>query len=245
MSTQSVTLFWPPQSRSRPRDSDKIRPVIRGVADIEIKIQKNAAEGVEFGLDSLRSQPRSSAPEGDVILVLGQPEFRLRVDSILLKRHSPVFRAMLGPNFSEGQGLSSSSPKDIALPDDDPDAMRAICAIMYHAFDHIPRKPTMQSIYDMARLADKYACHDVLTLASVAYGWLKCEDSTGSRDMVNLLAVAYMIRDNGAFTEISNKLVLNCRLEELRARVQFLMDGMDLRQIAMVPESYWGVNLTS
>jgi hypothetical protein len=44
---------------------DKIRPVIQGVADTEVedaKIQKNAAGGVELGLNSSRLRPRSSGP---------------------------------------------------------------------------------------------------------------------------------------------------------------------------------------
>jgi len=37
--------------------------------------------------------------DGDILLVLG--ETRLRVSSVILSSASPVFKAMLGPNFSE------------------------------------------------------------------------------------------------------------------------------------------------
>ncbi|RMZ82149.1 hypothetical protein DV738_g1886, partial [Chaetothyriales sp. CBS 135597] len=152
----------------------------------------------------------SLAPEGDVILVVGAKQFRIRVDSLFLKRHSPVFRAMLSPNFSEGQALSSSSPREIDLPDDDPYAMQTLCAVMYLDFDHIPRTPTTRNVLDIVRLADKYECYNVLTTPSQAYGWLKSDNLTEGQDLVDLLAVAYLIRDQEAFIKLSSALILRC-----------------------------------
>jgi hypothetical protein len=147
------------------------------------------------------------APEGDVILVVGAKKFRIRADSLFLKRHSPAFAALLGPNFREGQDLNASSPKEIPLPDDDPDAMTAICATMYHAFDQIPRSPATNFVLNIVRHADKYNCYDVLTLPSQVYGWLKSDHLTLGEDLANILAVSYLIRDREAFTNASKALV--------------------------------------
>lgn len=147
------------------------------------------------------------APEGDVILVVGAKKFRIRADSLFLKRHSPAFAALLGPNFREGQGLNASSPKEIPLPDDDPDAMTAICATMYHAFDQIPRSPATNFVLDIVRHADKYNCYDVLTLPSQVYGWLKSDHLTLGKDLANILAVSYLVRDQEAFTNASKALI--------------------------------------
>ena len=147
------------------------------------------------------------APEGDVILVVGAKKFRIRADSLFLKRHSPVFAALLGPNFREGQDLNASSPKEIPLPEDDPDAMTAICAVMYHAFDHIPRSPATNFVLNIVRHADKYNCYDILTLPSQAYGWLKSDHLTLGKDLANILAVSYLVRDQEAFTNVSKALV--------------------------------------
>ncbi|KIX07347.1 uncharacterized protein Z518_02000 [Rhinocladiella mackenziei CBS 650.93] len=184
------------------------------------------------------------APEGDVVLVVGAKQLRIRADSLFLKRHSPVFTALFGPNFCEGQDLNTSSPKEIPLPDDDPDAMTAICATMYHAFDQIPRSPATGFVLSIVRHADKYDCYDVLTLPSQAYGWLKSDNLTLGKDLVNTLAISYLVRDQEAFTNASKALVSKydgsfadladnvicdvlpwktfCRLEELRTRIQTL-----------------------
>ncbi|KAK8128074.1 hypothetical protein PG984_009182 [Apiospora sp. TS-2023a] len=62
--------------------------------------------------------------DGDVIFVVGeQKKARLKVNSQYLCCASTVFRAMFGPNWSEGQGLSKESPKELPLVEDDPDAM--------------------------------------------------------------------------------------------------------------------------
>jgi len=115
---------------------------------------------------------------------------------------------MFGPNFREGQDLNTSSPKEIHLPDDDPDAMTAICATMYHAFDHIPRSPTTDFVLSIIRHADKYNCYDVLTLPSQVYGWLKSDHLTLGKDLINILAVSYLVRDRVAFASVSKALVL-------------------------------------
>lgn len=194
------------------------------------------------------------APKGDVILVVGAKQFRIRADSLFLKRHSTVFAALFGPNFREGQDLNTSSPKEIPLPDDDPDAMTAICATIYHAFDQIPRSPTTDFVLSIIRHADKYDCYDVLTLPSQAYGWLKSDHLTLGKDLVNLLAISYLVRDRKAFTNASKALVSKydgsfadlandvicdvlpwktfCRLEELRARIQTLAASIILSALA-------------
>lgn len=148
------------------------------------------------------------APEGDVILVVGEKQLHIYADSLFLKRHSTVFAALLGPNFSEGQDLNTSSPKEIPLPDDDPYAMTAICATIYHNFDLIPRSPTTGMVLSIIRHADKYDCFDVLTLPSQGYGWLKCNHLTIGKDLVNILAVSYLIRDREAFQNASKALLL-------------------------------------
>ena len=62
-----------------------------------------------------------------------QHEFR--ASSKALAKASPVFAAMFGPNFSEGQKLRDPNriePVCIALPDDNPVVMRLLCdAISY------------------------------------------------------------------------------------------------------------------
>jgi hypothetical protein len=46
------------------------------------------------------------SPDGDVVLVVGPRNVRLRIHSQCLRCASKVFGAMFGPHWSEGQGLS-------------------------------------------------------------------------------------------------------------------------------------------
>ncbi|KAF2013903.1 hypothetical protein BU24DRAFT_464629 [Aaosphaeria arxii CBS 175.79] len=200
------------------------------------------------------------AAEGDVILVVGEKRLHIHADSLFLKRHSTVFTALFGPNFREGQDLNTSSPKEITLLDDDPYAMTAVCATMYHDFDHIPRSPTIDQVLSIIRLADKYDCLDVLTLPSQVYGWLKSDHLTLDKDLVNTLAVSYLVRDQEAFKNASEALVSNyngsfadladdiicdvlpwkifCRLEELRTRIRILATSIALPVKPQGPYSY-------
>ena len=59
-------------------------------------------------------------PDGDIILIVGQdPKTKLRVSSACLVASSPVFAAMLGPRFREGQATGTvEKRKEIVLRDD-------------------------------------------------------------------------------------------------------------------------------
>ena len=74
------------------------------------------------------------ATEGDVIFVLQQT--RLRVSSVILSSASPVFKAMFGPNYAEGQGQrSAGEPREVPLFDDDLCAMARLCRLLHHQPD--------------------------------------------------------------------------------------------------------------
>jgi hypothetical protein len=66
-------------------------------------------------------------PDGDVVLIVGEDNVRLRAYSQCLRSASQVFGAMFGPNWNEGQKLSRESPTEVPLPEYDANAMRVIC----------------------------------------------------------------------------------------------------------------------
>ncbi|KAF7192363.1 hypothetical protein HII31_06395 [Pseudocercospora fuligena] len=76
-------------------------------------------------------------PSGDIILVVGTNEAqkKLRASSERLSNNSPVFKALLGPDYNEGsKARTSDRPVEVALPDDDADSMRLVC-ILTHCTD--------------------------------------------------------------------------------------------------------------
>ena len=71
------------------------------------------------------------AEDGDIILALPN-QYYVRASSSVLSCASRAFKALLGPNFEEGQAIrSGASPKEIALSDDDEDAMASICDMLH------------------------------------------------------------------------------------------------------------------
>lgn len=74
------------------------------------------------------------AKRGDVIIHVGkapQTERKLLVSSVLLNHMSTVFAAMFDGRFTEGQGLTSASPREVPFPDDGADSMATVCKIIY------------------------------------------------------------------------------------------------------------------
>jgi hypothetical protein len=157
--------------------------------------------------------------DGDVLLTLG--ETRLRVSSVILSSASPVFKAMLGPNFSEGQGdRSAQNPKEIPLLGDDKAVMTRLCRLLHHQRDlpessHDKKSLVMgaQELFDLTELADKYNCTVSIQLAG---GYLLFElctiplsPDTPIDSLLHLAAAAYTLEDSRHFALFTRRLVLD------------------------------------
>jgi hypothetical protein len=156
--------------------------------------------------------------DGDILLILG--ETRLRVSSVILSSASPVFKVMLGPNFSEGQGdRSARSPKEITLEDDDLDTMTRLCRLLHHQrdlpatpHDGIPLDTCAKGLFDLAVLADKYGATESIQMAGgyllFQLASLKPKDIPISA-LVFLIAAAFMMEDHRHFALFTRRLVMD------------------------------------
>src|SRR5437667_9691364 len=96
------------------------------------------------------------SPDGDVILIVGVENLRLKVYSQCLRSASKIFGAMFGPDWTEGQRLSKESPTEVPLLEDDADAMWMICCIVHHRNDLVPQHLTAKEVLQIAIEVDKY-----------------------------------------------------------------------------------------
>lgn len=94
----------------------------------------------EAEMDHDESKPPIAdiAPDGDVILFVGPEKTPLKVYSQCLRAASKVFRVMFGPDWSEGKGLTSRSPREIPLEEDDASALRTILCVLHHRNAEVP-----------------------------------------------------------------------------------------------------------
>lgn len=130
-------------------------------------------------------------PDGDVILVLGSDRVHLRVASRCLRSASTVFDAMFGPDWSEGQNLSSESPKHIYLDEDDPEAMNTACLVLHRSNNATPRLPKPWGVLQVAILTDKYQLNVALKYAAT-FRLSTRSDITNMKDKMYLLAAAFL-----------------------------------------------------
>ncbi|KAI7474409.1 hypothetical protein KC351_g10639 [Hortaea werneckii] len=125
--------------------------------------------------DTKAQQPErrnvDDAADGDIILALPQNLY-IRASSPVLSLVSPVFKAMLGPRFKEGNmPRSSDQPIEISLPKDDGIAMKHLCLLLHgrtgDSYSHGDRTFPTQ-IRALAILADKYDCVEAIALQAEA-----------------------------------------------------------------------------
>ena len=96
-------------------------------------------------------------PDGDLILELDGAN--LQVSSKVLKLSSKVWKAMLSPNFAEGnQQLGDDKLLHVSLPEDDTEAMTAMCYLLHHRYRDVDSNPSFEFLAKLAVVVDKYDC---------------------------------------------------------------------------------------
>lgn len=160
----------------------------------------------------------SAIIDGDVLLDLEHGRIAVRAD--VLTRASPVFKAMLGPNFSEGQASrAAANPKIITLEDDDIESMTTLCILLHkdlstvhlNASDELAETADPFHVFNIALLADKYALVDYLkddiAPALLAPSIQKHKEITPnlSQDL-HLVVAAYLLQQAELFSLFARRL---------------------------------------
>lgn len=168
-----------------------------------------------------------------------QPSMSLRVSSSVLTLVSPVFSRMLSGHLAEGVAFrttNSPRPFPIALPDDDGAAFTILANIAHHRSDQIPSNPLTSELLELALLADKYDCANLLSAHGII--WLQRKLSiydTRNLDrlsfipdemlqLCHMLLFAYTINLPEQFAECSWQILL-LHSQSVKSEVE---DGFDL-----------------
>lgn len=147
------------------------------------------------------------APAGDIILVVGPEQLKLRVQSLFLKTASKLRCAILGSNWKEGDDTPVAAfPVEILLPEEDATALRCICAILHHQRTLVPQLTTVHDVLRVALTAKKFGVVEALTYANEF--WL-CPLNKEASDLIVLVAAASLFQNAKAFRNITKALVLN------------------------------------
>lgn len=153
---------------------------------------------------------------------VGPDRKHIPANSAILRFTSPVFRAMLGPNFAEGAQLRSSNGNfELELPDDDAAATDAVISILHHTWKP-PKYVPKEQLLPLAQVAHKYDCvaavrTDIVSrwVASYTKPRIASGESTGfvpmSRDELELefsvLTAAFVFKRAVRFKQTSNDII--------------------------------------
>ncbi|KAK5651189.1 hypothetical protein OQA88_12737 [Cercophora sp. LCS_1] len=147
------------------------------------------------------------AVDGDTILVVGPDKKGLRIHSLFARTTSPVFNAMLGPSFAEGQQLAKDGRVQFALPEDNSDALEIILNVIHSRTDNVPATLTGEQLYEVAILTDKYEFHRAMGLAF--HLWFQLDGIRDSSDLWLLALAASLLGEETYFYAATSALVLH------------------------------------
>ncbi|KAJ5544098.1 hypothetical protein N7494_005377 [Penicillium frequentans] len=159
--------------------------------------------------DSVHLPVVNIAETGDIILVVGPEQLKLRVESLILKAASKSLCTMFRLNWQEDrESLVLGPPVDILLPEENPTALTCICAILHYRIEMVPQIMSPYDVLKVAITADKYGLVGALTFANQS--WLSPLNKAAS-DLIVLAAAASLFQNTQAFKEITKALVLSHR----------------------------------
>ncbi|MCJ1475372.1 hypothetical protein MMC13_004034 [Lambiella insularis] len=141
--------------------------------------------------------------EGDAFLLFSDGT-QFRVSSTILASYaSGVWKAMFSTRFAEGNAVLRGRP--VELPDDDPEAMKALCLILHHRFDLVAaQRPCADFLENLTIVADKYDCARAMLPATTTLlnSFVKDDDFGGK-----LLYPFFAINDAEGFNNVTKEIV--------------------------------------
>lgn len=147
------------------------------------------------------------APDGDVVFVIGPTKKRLRVHSLFVKTASAVLNAMLRPNFEEGQQLAKTGSVEIALPEDNAEAIETILNVIHGRNDKVQEKLSPNELLQVAIANDKYDFF--VPLAFAIRIWLSHKSVGDPEELWALAMATCLFGKQEAFAEATFALVFN------------------------------------
>lgn len=125
---------------------------------------------------------------------------------------SPVFKAMLGPAFVEG-ATSYTEENSPHLPNDDPQSLTLLCAILHHQCDAID---DFGQLAGLTVLADKYQCiRSIKPFVSSLLGPMCGPDALQRQSWIgrqwisieDVMSIAHLVHDQRMFWRASKRMV--------------------------------------
>lgn len=142
---------------------------------------------------------------------------------------SPLFAAMLGPGFQEGDALEENGYAEIELPDDDPKAFQTAMLIVHGQTRSIHWELNIREFFELAILTDKYALHE--SVESMTWHWatgfgLAILSGT-PEEQIALVISSWIFKETYVFAAATSRLL---------SRYHFLIDEDWFEDLPMPPK---------
>ncbi|KAL2071695.1 hypothetical protein VTL71DRAFT_12930 [Oculimacula yallundae] len=131
---------------------------------------ENTQRAAKRAKTNRRSRPRIASPKVPEVLAVSEVQsLRMQVSSKHVQLASPVFKAMLGRGFAEGEALRENGQVEIPLPEDDPVVFATLMNIIYGKSCLVPRKVDVTQLAHLAATVDKYQFQEAVGFHSDAW----------------------------------------------------------------------------
>ncbi|EXL76459.1 hypothetical protein FOPG_08889 [Fusarium oxysporum f. sp. conglutinans race 2 54008] len=167
------------------------------------------------GVTPSASDFESFAPDGDVVFIVNRDK-RVRIHSVVMKGASPVFAAMLGPNFMEGQALATANananaetdPFEIALPEEESSICFGwICRALHSQSATMLWDPKSLELVKVWSIIDKYDMQQSMQLSIMFWSDKRLSAALTTQDLWLLALVCFQNKDSASFETITKRLL--------------------------------------
>ncbi|KAI9681152.1 MAG: hypothetical protein M1817_002434 [Caeruleum heppii] len=151
---------------------------------------------------------------GDLLVQTSSKEFL--VSSKILTLASPIFKAMFGSGFLEGNlDRSAQHPLELPLSDDSPDAWAVLFHILHFSSKRKFLMPDVDLHLEIAQLSDKYDC--MASVQAESKQWLRSRSGTDYESSIlwKLTTITFLLDHTEEFANFTAKLASTLSAAEL------------------------------
>lgn len=186
-----MTRAMATKGTKRPREQSAERTASATfIADPDANNSDNDAS--KGGNDQSISPPELIAPDGDLILVLGNGH-KLRVHSLFLTRHVAFLKKLVSGTSGASSPLGDDGVPEIGIPNIHPVAVSLFCRAI-HSKPAV-RPPTAEDMHHLGRFVRKHECHEpMLYAADCWFSRIGFSTVLGGKVLSQLLVAAFWLK---------------------------------------------------
>ncbi|KAI1852977.1 hypothetical protein JX265_012866 [Neoarthrinium moseri] len=212
-------------------------------ADATIAAQTQPLSPIEEQDDNIHQDQEISHSDDDLAVFHADTDAAIKVESgedlvefkVIISNVTSASQVLNDLFYGDASEKLPNGTRVITL-DDEPESLAILMNIMHFRFARVPKRPTVDQLYELTRLTSKYKCTHLVEPWAVA--WTEqlsgfAHDKKATEDNYKAAWISWELGYEKLLREMTDSLVLNCKVDEHGDVIH--PNGTKLRDLVLPP----------